>query len=267
MKRLLLLMVVGVSALVGNATGQFLERIYDDGVCKGMCRLLLELDSAAFSRIESRLPQGGMDTALARKYIGCWSIKNDSLFLDSVLVRAGGLNFKPIMIDDIFAEKRTASGYFADWVWLCDSLRVVSGDIVSYTHMGWESIWEKEEFIAVESGIVKGRVCKRNRLVNPGFNQMEFRSLLDSLALEVMPGRVCLQAGYSGYDADGNPTSCRIKVVRGSGDAATDDRVVAAVEKLMLESKPLPIYYIYGQYRSDTYTIPIGWRRKKDVKQ
>lgn len=260
MKRLVLLMIVGMSVLLGNATAQFCERIYDGGVRKGMCSLLLELDSIAFPKLESRLPQGGMSTALYRKYIGCWTIRNDSLFLDSVLVGVGSDNFRPIFIDDIFSQKRTAPGYFADWV--SDTLRVVSGEIVNYHHDDWRSRWEKEELIAVENGIVRGRVCKRNRMVNPGIGLLKLRSLLDSLELEELPRRISLHVNYSAFDSEGNPTSCRIKVVRGSGDVATDERVVTAVEKLMLGSKALPIYYIDGQFISDTYFIPIIRRRK-----
>lgn len=71
MRRLLLLILVGLMALVGFATAQFCEIIYDGGVRKSMCSQLLELDSAAFSRIKDRLPQGLSSTALWRNYIGC----------------------------------------------------------------------------------------------------------------------------------------------------------------------------------------------------
>ncbi|MDE6267200.1 MAG: hypothetical protein K2M07_07625 [Muribaculaceae bacterium] len=164
MKRLVLVIFVGVLALVGFATAQYSEVMYDGGSRKFLCTLLLEGDSTSFPRIKERLPQGVTSTALWRNYIGYWKIKNDSLFLDSVLVMDGSDNFRPIDIDDIYAPKQTPSGYFADWV--NDSLRVVSGEIVNYIHMGWASQWENEEFITVENGIVKKRVCKNHRQVN-----------------------------------------------------------------------------------------------------
>lgn len=256
MKRLMLLILVGLLALAGYATAQFCERIYDGGVRKSMCSLLLELDSDAFPRIKDRLPQGFSNTALWRNYIGSWKIKNDSLFLDSVLVEKGYDNYSPIFIDDIFAANKTASGYFANWV--SDTLRVVSGEIVRYVHMGWESKWENEEFIYVENGIVKKRVCKNNRLVNKEIGEEKLKALLDSLELGEIPRRITLQVSYSDFDNEGNPTSCKIVVIRGSGDAATDNRVVAEIEKLMLTSKPLPIYFIDDKYVSDTYRIPIN---------
>lgn len=261
MKRFVLLILVGLLALVGFATAQICELIYDNGVRKSMCSSLLELDSTAFSMIKNRLPQELSSTALWRNYIGCWKIKNDSLFLDSVLVRGGSDNYRPIFVDDIFATNKTASGYFANWV--SDSLRVVSGDIINYIHMAWESKWASEEFISVENGIVKKRVCKNNRLVNKGIiDELKFRSLLDSLELGEIPRRIILKVNYSNFDTEGNPTNCSIIVYRGSGDAATDNRVVTAIEKFMLTSKSLPIYYIDDKYTSYPYTIPIGPSRK-----
>lgn len=260
MKRFVLLIFVGLVAFVGFATAQFCELIYDGGVRKSMCSLLLELDSAAFSEIKDRLPQRAASTALWRNYIGCWKIKNDSLFLDSVLVCKGSDSYKPIFIDDIFAANKTTSGYFANWI--SDSLRVVSGDIIHYNHMGWESKWENEEFITVEDGIVKKRVCKNNRLVNKGIEETRFRALLDSLELGEIPRKMILQVSYSDFETEGNPTSCRIEVCRGSGETATDNRVVTAIEKFLLTSKALPIYYIDDKYTTHPYIIPIVPSRK-----
>lgn len=260
MRRLVLLILVGLLALVGYATAQFCELIYDGGVRKSMCSLLLETDSATFSRLKTRLPQRLSSTALWRNYIGCWKIKNDSLFLDSVLVSDGSDNYRPIVIDDIFSTTKTDSGYFANWA--SDSLRVVSGEIINYIHMGWESKWENEELIAVENGIVKKRVCKNNRLVNKGRGESELKSLLDSLDLGEIPQRMILQVSYSNFDTEGNPTGCRIKVAKSCGDTATDKRVVTAIEKFMLTSKSLPIYYIDNKYTTTTYTVSLGPFRK-----
>ena len=59
------------------------------------------------------------------------------------------------MIDDIYAAHRTPSGYFADWV--TDTVRIVSGNLVYYRHMGWQSYWENEEFVSVKDGLIKDR--------------------------------------------------------------------------------------------------------------
>lgn len=259
MKRLVLLILVGMWALSGFATAQFCEIIYDGGVRKSMCSLLLELDSNKFSKIKNRLPKEPSSTALWRKYIGYWKIKNDSLFLDSVLVRKDSDKYRRIFINDIFAKNRTKSGYFANWV--NDTIRVVSGDVIDYVHMEWGSTWENEELIAVENGIVKKRICKHNRLVNKGLGDTELKSWLDSLDLGEVPQRIVLRAGYSDFDNKGNPTDCKIIVLRGCGNDDTDNRVVAAIKIFILKTKPFPIYYIDGKYTTLTYTIPISSRK------
>lgn len=252
----MLLIFIGLLGLVGFATGQFCELIYDGGVRKSMCSLLLELDSVAFPKIQNRLPHGMTCTALWRNYIGCWKIKNDSLFIDSVLVSDYSSDYKPILIDDIFAKNKTASGYFANWV--SDTLRVVSGETLQYIHMGWESKWENEDFITVENGIVKTRLCYDNRLVNWGqVDDWNPAVLPDGLELGEIPRRITLEVSYSDFDSDGNPTGCRIIVRGGSGDTATDNRIVTEIEKFVLKSKFLPIYYIYGEYTAYPYILPI----------
>lgn len=260
MKRLVLLILVGLLSLVGFATAQFCELIYDGGVGKSMCSLLLELDSTAFSKIKDRLPQGMTSSALWRNYIGCWKIKDDSLFLDSVLVCQGSDEYRPIVIDDIYAANKTPSGYFANWV--SDSLRVVSGGIIKYVHLGWASKWENEEFIEVENGIVKNRRCYNTRVVNKGIREDQISDSVRSHELVEIPRRMVLQVSYSDFDNDGNPTSCNVIVRRGTGDTATDNRITTEIEKYLLTCKYLPIYYVDGRYTSETYLLPIGPIRK-----
>lgn len=63
------------------------SREYNDcGHEKNMASRLLELDSASFSRLKERISDKMVSTDLWRGYIGHWEIKNDSLFLDSILV-------------------------------------------------------------------------------------------------------------------------------------------------------------------------------------
>lgn len=189
----MLLILVGLLSLVGFATAQFCELIYDGGVSKYMCSLLLELDSTAFPKIKDRLLLGMTSSALWRNYIGCWKIKDDSLFLDSILVCQGSDKYRPIVIDDIYATNKTPSGYFANWV--SDSLRVVSGGIIKYVHLGWASKWENEEFIEVENGIVKNRRCYNTRVVNKGIREDQISDSLHSHELVSQAKGISLQFG------------------------------------------------------------------------
>lgn len=250
------------------ATAQYCERINDEGVQKEMCSLLLERDSVAFSKINSRIPQGFQNSALWRNYVGCWKLQNDSLFLDSVLVECMSdedYSFKSIKIDDIFADHRTGSGYFSNWV--NDTLRVVSGEIINYVHMGWMSRWENEELIVVENGVVKDRRRMTSRIVNPGLNLEELKQQLDSLDVGEIPVTMLFSINYTGFDDDGNPEGCYIDIDRGSGDQAIDKRVADALGAFMLRNRPIPIYYIDGQYVSEEYVIPILPRKSSTEPQ
>lgn len=117
--------------------------------------------------------------------------------------------------------------------------------------------------ISVEKGIIKKRICKHNRVVNEGkVDELNLRALMESLGLGDLSRRITLEVSYPDFDTKGNPTSCIVKVIRGSGDDATDNRLVTAIEKIMLKSKALPIYFIDDKYISHPYIIPIGPYRK-----
>ena len=262
MKRLFsVLLGVGV-VVAAFATGQITERIVDNGVDKGMATCLLKLDSDTFSKLEERIPKKLTSTALWRGYIGHWKIENDSLFLDSVMVGAqGGSRFVPAALNDIYASRRTPSGYFADWV--SDTLRVVSGDIMRYVHMGWKSDWENEEYVVIEGGLVKGRIMYHNRVANP-VAEGDAMKVIDSLDLGFIPKRMILRLGYQGFDDAGNPAACIAEVVRSSGDAAIDDRVVQAITTPAVMRRLVPVYYIRGRYSSPQIDLLIPASRGHD---
>lgn len=240
-----------MSAVGAFSTGQFLERINDNEVNKGLASYLLELDSVSFSKIKERIPKGMVSTALWRNYIGHWKIKNDSLFLDSILVKdetCDTLRFIPAIIDDIYAARRAPSGFFADWV--TDTIRLVSDDVVHYEHMGWESTWVKEEFVSVKDGLIKNRIEYENRVVNQ-VNDYDSRKIIDSLNLGFIPGRIILKFGYQGFDENGNPTGYKVNVLRSCGDTIVDNRVARVLRDSTVIRKLVPIYYIRGEYKSE----------------
>lgn len=252
MKYLLSIVLILIIAVTAFGTAQIAEKINDNGVDKGLTECLLELDSVSFFKLKGRIPNKVVSTALWRNYIGCWKIKNDSLFLDSILVgdmTCDTLRFIPAMIDDIYSSRRTPSGYFADWV--TDTFRVVSGKVIRYVHMGWESDWESEEFVTVEGGLVKNRISYKNQVVN-SVNEGDdmFRKTIDSLNLGYIPKKIVLQLGYRGFDENGIPTGYKVKVMRGCGDTIVDNRVVSAFNDPAVMRSLLPIYYIRGKYKS-----------------
>lgn len=259
MKNLLSVMLIIVTAATAFSSGQITEKINDNGVNKCLTKCLLEVDSVSFSKLQERIPKKMVSTALWRNYIGHWKIKNDSLFLDSVLIRdktSDTLRFTPAAIDDIFAARRTPSGYFADWV--SDRFLVVSGNIIHYIHSGWDSYWENEEFVSVKGGLIMDRIVYKNRVVNP-INECEinYKKMIDSLDLGFIPKKIVLELGSRGVNEKGNPTGYEVKVLRSCGDAAVDNRVVRSFKDSTVMCKLIPVYYIRGQYKSQKWTISI----------
>lgn len=254
--RHIILFTLLLTALTGFSTGQVTERINDNGVDKKLCSLLLEHDTITFSLLKSRIPERLSTTALWRNYIGYWKIKNDSLFLDSVTipdVNCKEEKYTSVKIDDIYSPKRTDSGYFADWV--SDTLRIVSGNVINYIHSGWMQVWEHEELVSVEKGIIKGRKSFDNRTVLKGHSDNEIRQMYENLDFGKIPGRIIVSLGYSSYDEDGKPETSNIKVIKSCGDKSVDERVVKVFEEWMLTCYPLSVYYINGHYESRKHLL------------
>lgn len=122
--------------------------------------------------------------------------------------------------------------------------------------MGWESNWEKEEFVTVENGLIKNRIVYKNRIVNPG-NEAKWYRDVQSLGVGDIPRRIILQIRCRGFDKNGTPTGYDIKVVRGCGDKSVDDRVVKALKDANLIPNIIPVYYIRGHYKSYDMFVPI----------
>ena len=257
MRHLLFALFVAVSVVMAFPTGQIPERINDRGVSKDLAVCLLERDKSTFPILKDRIPTEASSTALWRNYIGCWKIQNDSLFLDSILVPNPAEDypgFVPAKIDDIYGARRTPSGYFADWV--TDTLRVVSGDIVRYRHMGWASDWAKEEYIPVEGGRVKKRIIYINRRVN-SVSQDAQKAVVDSLDLGTIPKKIVIEVSCLEFDGKGRPAVGKVEVERSCGDSAVDSLVVHTLEKPEVLARLLPIYLIRGRYQSEPLMIAI----------
>ena len=85
-------------------------------------------------------------TACWRKYVAHWRLEEDRLFLDSIIgiYRLDG--DEPL---------------FADWV--TEELRVSQGKLLTYVHMGFGSVFEKELLLDVQLGLVVRRTKRDNR--------------------------------------------------------------------------------------------------------
>ena len=90
-------------------------------------------------------------TACWRGYIGTWELKDGKLYLNEV---RGHIFY-------------TGEPIFADWV--TGVLRIPSGELLHYVHMGYGSVYEFETHIKLENGLVieERKIDNRKKDVNP----------------------------------------------------------------------------------------------------
>ncbi len=103
----------------------------------------------------------GLCTALWRGYIATWEIKNDSLFLVNVVTNGCSDNPISLDIESEFGSKKV----FANWV--TTTLLSPKGRLIKYVHMGYASHYEKEDYYAVNQGIIVDYKSKLNVKYNP----------------------------------------------------------------------------------------------------
>ena len=85
-------------------------------------------------------------TACWRQYVASWRLEDGRLYLDKIdgLYRLDGE--EPL---------------FADWV--TETLRIAEGNALTYVHMGFGTVYEKDRFIKIRMGVVVGSSERDNR--------------------------------------------------------------------------------------------------------
>lgn len=90
-------------------------------------------------------------TACWRGYWGKWLIENNKLYLIDLKANSGKFFFdgKTVGIDYLFPGQNKV---FADWY--SGEIRIPYGKMMQYVHQGYASLYEKELFLTVESGVI-----------------------------------------------------------------------------------------------------------------
>ena len=85
-------------------------------------------------------------TAIVRGYIGNWEIKNNKLFLISLL---GFIeNQEQVDLNFLFPDKNEV---FADW--FTGDIRIPQGKMLKKVNLGYESIFEKNRILRFKEGV------------------------------------------------------------------------------------------------------------------
>ena len=118
-------------------TGQVMERLHYDGEWRPLATLPLE---TYFATTRQSPPSGeGFCSALWRKYVGSWEIRDGQLYLVGLRVGVSALFSKRQEYDKEGLQKvfPDADDVFADW--FTGTLRCPQGERVAYVHRGFVS--------------------------------------------------------------------------------------------------------------------------------
>lgn len=89
-------------------------------------------------------------TANWRGYVATWKIENENLYLIKLVEGSCDPNARNIDISIIFPSQDLP----IKATWFSGTLRIPQGKMLSYIHMGYESIYENDLIITIENGKV-----------------------------------------------------------------------------------------------------------------
>ena len=110
------------------------------------------------SYLETRSDVGFIfkSTGLVRGYIGTWEIKNNQLYLISLLGFVD--NNKKVDLSYLFPNKTEV---FADW--FSGDIRIPEGELLKKINVGYASVFEKDRFLTFKEGILISETIKNNK--------------------------------------------------------------------------------------------------------
>jgi len=134
-------------------TAQLMETLYYKGEKFGMATEPLKEYLQTRSDIKF-LPR--IESWCWRQYVGEWEIKNGKLYLIELHGMLAGP--KKFTVDSLFPGRKTAFAH-----WFSGEIRVPQGEMIEYVHLGYESIYERDLFLAFEKGLLIGEHVMDNK--------------------------------------------------------------------------------------------------------
>jgi len=112
-------------------------------------------------------------TALWRGYIGTWAVESGHLYLKELWGNVGDEDgYSEIGLSALFPSY--PDGVFAHW--FTGELRCPQGEVIKYTHGGFETIYETDLFLAVQQGQITGERLVVNGPPRPPFDPKDFEN-------------------------------------------------------------------------------------------
>lgn len=244
-------LILLVACNKGNATAQYPEVIVADSITYYMMACPLE-DFAEMKQLKDKYDIHPTSTALWRGYIGYWHLSSNRLYIDSISV--SGINGPKIIAknEPLFKPYFSNEGVLASW--FNGEIKVVSGDVISYTHMGFESTYQYEDFYTIKHGVITNHRNYHNKSIFKGKGEIVFYELEQHI-LGLHPGytgKVAVFVSADKLDNEGNLK--KIKVEIGTCPTNIDIHLLKKeIEEYLLENIPFDIIYDKGQYKCNEY--------------
>lgn len=271
MKKILTCILFVFLAIAGNATGQEGDIIYIDGARWVLLGRPICSDSVLYHNLKAVLPsERSWSTANWDGFTSYWSTVQDVLFLDSIRCEHYDTNRRENIGECI--PNDTLLSVFKNYVngkhivasWLTEDIRVATGKVIYYEHMGFQRNYEEEKVFSISKGKIVGKKEYHNYVVD-GFSfdkvkdNTEIRELFP-LHIEQYPEladvkRIVFYIKKAQVDNQGNLVECEVEVVRPSDNP----RLAKEMVSLLKAYRPWKVSFINGEYRANGiayWTIP-----------
>lgn len=249
------------------ATAQQSEKIFINGKMRNMLSCPLEADSIMRDIIKKiKTAKIVTNTSLWRGYVGYWSIKNNTLYLDSLQFEIEDLEAEDFVTKTIIPKNESAFSAYKDKFgikasWFSGELRVIQGQLLMYVHMGFERTFEKEKFLTVNEGTVthsrkvkNKEICKNIigiSSISNAFNDAFIKEFPDTKAISAL-------VSYSKVNAKGKPTEVEIEFKDITEDK---EKIYNFIRSYLLKNHILGVYRINNKLTFEKSYIRLGKKK------
>lgn len=274
MFRIVLLVLTFYSALSANATAQEADIIVINGEKWMLLYRPIVSDSVLRGKLLEVLPkERTTSTTNWDGFVAAWSIKDNRLNLDSILIETYDRN-NHISVQktlpkhklEEFVKDVNNGSYVATW--LSDTVRAGRGQCVFYMHDGYERYYETEQHLLVQKGRIVSSKRFENKVIVDGFSFSDIRTpeeirqrfpIQINRHPEFKGTRIYFLIRYIKVDALGNFVDASVKSFT-RNKSITDSQlqkvaqefkdILAAIKPwkvVLLNGKVVP-YDLYGRY-------------------
>ena len=275
-KKFIITITLFLISIATYATGQEGDIIYIDGTQWTLLGKPISRDTTLWGQVRAAIPQQHVITSSNWSgFTAFWSIRQDVLYLDSIQYMRPARDNKTLpecipieTLKSIFKNYYDGKQIVAKW--LKGYIRVASGKMLYYEHMGYERNYEEEQIISIDQGKVTG-VKTFHNYVKEGFSfdqkgQAQAASMhkqlkeMFPLHLERYPElanekRILFSIRRAKVDETGHLVDCEVEVMKPNDNP----QLAAEMAASMKAYYPWRVLFINGEYRAygiERYYIP-----------